>query len=44
MSAAAVSIPLLDLRRRRIPSDVERLHARDVLGIALETLGTDRVR
>jgi len=43
MSAAAISIPLLDLRRRRIPADVEELDAREVLSIALDTLGADRV-
>jgi phosphoadenosine phosphosulfate reductase len=43
MSAAAISIPLLDLRRRRIPADAEELDAREVLRVALETLGPDRV-
>jgi phosphoadenosine phosphosulfate reductase len=43
MSASSMSIPLLDLRRRRIPSNVEELNAHDVLRIAIETLGADRV-
>ncbi len=43
MSAAAVSIPLLDLRHRRIPADVEELDAREVLSVALDTLGAERV-
>ena len=43
MSSAIASIPLLDLHRRRVPADVERLDAREVLEVALRTLGHDRL-